>query len=293
MQSNRNSEQGCKCNSTVQDDINSIRMSDNQLNVNHGSLVNGSPLNELTLPIFSDHATQIVGNFLRELELYFELKGVSENLKLPLASKAIRDPFTKAWLNAEYDKIGTYGQFKKQITQLLWNDQKQSNIRCRIFQDKYDRNGGETLAAHYLRYVNLAANLHPPLSEYDMLGAITAHFPYGIQKCMISANLNSTQDAVNLLGKLHAMDEENQRHGENSHEPRAKELRRREFRHADNGREENRREYNVRRMGCELGRGNQRRSTYNRHTTWNPNQSRNDRAEGGQSRIRELNPQVS
>lgn len=294
VQTNRSCENGCKCNSTVQDDVNSIRLSDNQNIVHHGSLANCSPLSELTLPIFKDHATQVVGNFLKELDLYFELKGVSENLKLPLASKAIRDPFTKAWLSAEYHKIGTYDQFRKQVTQLLWNDQKQANIRCSIFQDKYDRNGGETLAEHYLRYVNLAANLYPPLSEYDLLGAITAHFPYDVQKCMISANLKSTQDALNLLGKLHAMDGENKTHEKHIREPKARELRRRENRHAGNGREEIRRAYNnVRHITYEQRPVNQRRSTYDRHTTRNPNQSRNDRAEGGPSHGRELNPHVA
>jgi hypothetical protein len=130
IQANRNCENGFKCNNIVQDELNSIRLSDNQNIVHHGSLVNCSPLSELTLPIFDDHATLVVGNFLKDLDLYFELKGVSENLKLPLASKAIRDPFTKAWLSAEYYKIGTYDQFRKQVTQLLWNDQKQFNIRC-------------------------------------------------------------------------------------------------------------------------------------------------------------------
>ena len=76
-----------------------------------------------------------------------------------------------------------YQNFRTQVTQLLWNDQKQSSIRCKIFQDKFDRNGEETLAAHYLRYVNLAANLHPQLSEYDLLGTFTAHYPYEVQKC--------------------------------------------------------------------------------------------------------------
>jgi hypothetical protein len=63
------------------------------------------------------------------------------------------------------------------------------------------------LAAHYLRYVNLAANLHPPSSEFDLLGALTAHYPYEVQKCMISANLKLNQDALTLLGKLQAMEE--------------------------------------------------------------------------------------
>jgi hypothetical protein len=56
--------------------------------------------------------------------------------------------------------------------------------------------------------VNLAANLHPPLSEYDLLGVLNAHYPCEVQKCMISANLKSNQEALTLLGKLQAVDEE-------------------------------------------------------------------------------------
>jgi hypothetical protein len=92
-------------------------------------LVNGHPLSELTLPIFDDHATQVFGICLRDLELYFELKGVTENLKLPLASKAIRDPFTKAWLSAEYYKIGTYVQFKNKKIQKRRGKRKRGNSK--------------------------------------------------------------------------------------------------------------------------------------------------------------------
>jgi len=51
-------------------------------------------------------------------------------------------------------------------------------------------------------------NLHPPLSEYDILRALTAHYPYEVQKCMVSTNLKSNQEPLTLLGKLKAMDEE-------------------------------------------------------------------------------------
>jgi hypothetical protein len=68
-------------------------------------------------------------------------------------------------MSAEYYILETYENFSTQVTQLLWNDQKQPNIRREIFQGNYDRNGEETLAEHYLRYVNLDANLHPPLRE--------------------------------------------------------------------------------------------------------------------------------
>ena len=90
-------------------------------------------LNELTLPIYGDHTTQVTGNLLKDLDLYFDLKGVSESLKLPLAARAVKDPFTKAWLSAEHYKLGTYENFRTQVTQLFWNDQKQSSILCKIF----------------------------------------------------------------------------------------------------------------------------------------------------------------
>jgi hypothetical protein len=237
----------CKCGNIVQSEVNSVKVSDNHVNVNPGLLAGCRSLNELTLPIYSDHTTEVTGNFLKDLDLYFDMKGVSESLKLPLAARALQDPFTKAWLSAEYYKLGTYENFRTQVTQLLRNDQKQSSIRCKIFQDKYDRDRDreETLAAHYLRYVDLAANLRPPLSEHDLLGALTAHYPYEVQKCMISANLKSNQKAPILLGKLQAMDEERKPHKENSLETKQRDFRKRENKQAGNNREDNRREYKL------------------------------------------------
>ena len=126
-------ENVCKYGKTVQGEVNTVKIYDNHLNVIPGLLACCSSLNELTLPIFSDHTTQVIGNFLKDLDLYFDLKGVAKSLKLPLAARAVQDRFTKAWLSAEYYKLDTYQNFSTQVTQLLWNDQKQSSIRCKIF----------------------------------------------------------------------------------------------------------------------------------------------------------------
>jgi hypothetical protein len=192
---------------------------DTNVNVSPRLLVNNSTLNELALPIYSDNATQIIGNFLKELDIYFDLKSISENLRLPLAPQAIKDPFAKGWLNAEYHKLGTYEEFKVKITQLLWNDQLQANTRCTIFCDKYMRNGGESLAEHYLKYMNLAVSLQPPVGEYDLLGALTAHYALDIQKCVISANLKSNRDALMFFGKLQVLKEEGKSYIEDRQEP--------------------------------------------------------------------------
>jgi len=177
----------------------------------------------------------------------------------------------------------------------LWNDQKLSSIRCKIFQDKFDRNGEETLAAHYLRCVNLAANLHPPLSEYDLLGALTAHYPYEVQKCMISANLKSNQEALTLLGKLQAMDEERKAHKENGLETKQRYFRKRENKQAGNNREDNRREYNqtVRHITYDRRHVNHHRSPYNQRDTRHVSQNYNGRIDGSPTNRRQLNRQVS
>jgi len=86
--------------------------------------------------------------------------------------------------------------------------------------------------------VNLAANLHPdlhpPLSEYDLLGALTAHYPYEVQKSMISANLKSNQEALTLLGILQAMDEERKAHKENGLGTKQRDFRKMENKQAGN-----------------------------------------------------------
>jgi hypothetical protein len=97
-----------KCDNTLQGEVNSVKVYDNRVNVNSGLLAGSSPHNKLNLPIYSNHATQFIEKFLKDLDLCFDLKGVAENLKLPLAARAVQDAFIKTWLSAEYYKLGTY-----------------------------------------------------------------------------------------------------------------------------------------------------------------------------------------
>lgn len=66
-------------------------------NGNPNMKANCSSLVELTLPIYSDCSTLFIGNFLKDLDIYFELKSVSEELKLPLAPHASYNLFANGW----------------------------------------------------------------------------------------------------------------------------------------------------------------------------------------------------
>jgi hypothetical protein len=134
----------------------------------------------------------------------------------------------------------------------------------------------------------MAAYLHPPLSDYDLLGALTAHYAYDVQKCMISANLKSNQDALSLLGKLQAIYEGNaqkETRGETRHEFRG-----RDNRQTGNDRGENRRgHYNqtVRHITYDRRQNNSRAAHGNRRET------RYDQTEGRSSHRDNLNPRAA
>ena len=44
------------------------------------------------------------------------------------------------------------------------------------------------------------------MTEEDLVGALTSHYPIVIQRAIISGNIKTTQDAINLLGKLDALE---------------------------------------------------------------------------------------
>ena len=65
-------------------------------------------------------------------------------IKLPLAIKSITDEYVRQWVNTIYREIKDYDHFKQAITELLWNPQVQSHIRCSIYQDRFNRNGEDS-----------------------------------------------------------------------------------------------------------------------------------------------------
>jgi hypothetical protein len=112
--------------------------------------INCNSLSELSLPSFLGCNKQLVVTFMQDLDMYFELKKVSENLKLPLLLHTINDPFAQNWVSSEYHKIDSYQSFKYQFSKLFWNELPQSRVCCDIYQGKYNLKGGESMTEHYV-----------------------------------------------------------------------------------------------------------------------------------------------
>jgi len=62
------------------------------------------------------------------------------------------------------------------------------------------------MTEHYAQYASLAANLQPPLTEHDLVTALTSHFPTEIQRAMLASNLRSSQEALAFLGRMQSLE---------------------------------------------------------------------------------------
>ena len=62
------------------------------------------------------------------------------------------------------------------------------------------------MTEHYVRYASLGANLQPPLTEYDLVTALTSHFPMEIQRAMLAAKVRTSQEALAFLGRMQSLE---------------------------------------------------------------------------------------
>jgi hypothetical protein len=156
-------------------------------------------------------------------------------LKLPLVLRAIKDQFAQNWVSSEYQKIGSYDIFKEQFSKLFWNELEQSRVRCDVYQGRYNRDSGETMTEHYVKYASLAANLQPPLSEYDLVTALNSHFPIDIQRAVFTANVKISQEVLAFLERMQSLDSSFEKFNRNRHDQNPNNYERNLPRHRDQG----------------------------------------------------------
>jgi hypothetical protein len=78
------------------------------------------------------------------------------------------------------------------------------------------------MAQHFLGYANLASNLQPPLTDLHLIGAVKSHLSIEIQRSLVSANLQSTEETVTFLEKLRSLEEARDAHRNNGHDQNSK-----------------------------------------------------------------------
>ena len=81
------------CNNVANSDVQHGSTNQLYINANPGNSSQHDPLIEFAMPTYSGSPREIVGQFLMEFRhIYFESKHFPDNLKLPLAIRAIKVP---------------------------------------------------------------------------------------------------------------------------------------------------------------------------------------------------------
>jgi len=62
------------------------------------------------------------------------------------------------------------------------------------------------MTEHYVQYASLVVNLQSPLTEYDLVTALTFHLSMEIQRAMLATNLRSSQEALAFLGRMQSLE---------------------------------------------------------------------------------------
>jgi hypothetical protein len=187
--------------------------------INNGMNVsNVSPYNpnicltpsELSLPYFQD-STKINAVFhLKQLDEYFTLRGVGKQMQLAVALRSITDASAKSWVSAIAHTLQTYDQFKVAFVRAFWSPVAQSNVRKSIYQDKYNKQDGLSLSAHFLQYAVVASYLQPKMMDSELINALMSHFSLNIQRSYATAQVNSIQDAIDFLQRLEVIEGNNE-----------------------------------------------------------------------------------
>ena len=137
---------------------------------------------EFALPLFDEDKGMNPVSHIRQLEEFFEFRGIQQQLWLIVAKKSIVGSVSKQWLEATGMTFVSYEQFKSEFLSTWWSAAQQGLVKCRLYQSKYDKATGLSLSAHFLKYATMASYLEPKLTDNEIIEALRCHYPQEIQK---------------------------------------------------------------------------------------------------------------
>jgi hypothetical protein len=165
---------------------------------------------DIPLPTFVDVSAQNALFFIKDLDEYFELKGIPPQCRLTIAKKAFRNESARSWILATADTFHNYGEFKNAFLLQFWNNESQCAIRCNIYQDKFNRQNGKTMSDHFLSYAVLGRHLQPQMGDQELIAALKAHYPISVQKIWVAKQPGSVEEVVSFLRQMDEIETKDQ-----------------------------------------------------------------------------------
>jgi hypothetical protein len=190
------------CSECMSYNTNTCRMNGN----NQQQVANFLNSTELPLPQFDEAKNTNPVYHLKQLEEFMRLRGVPKELHLAVAYRSMTGQMAKQWAETTSWSIKDYPEFCREFLKVWWSSSRQNLVKCKLYQGKYNRSSGLSLSAYFLQQATTASYLEPRLSDIEVIEAIRFHYPVSIQKILISNQLNSVTQTLDLLKRIEVLE---------------------------------------------------------------------------------------
>jgi hypothetical protein len=113
---------------------------------------------------------------------------------------------SKQWVQTVSRNLTGYEAFKRAFLNTWWSVQRQSLVKCSLYQGKYNRNSNLSLSGHFLKYATMASYLELRPTDVEVIEAIPHHFPIGVQRAMLTNQLRTFKRTLDLLKRVEVME---------------------------------------------------------------------------------------
>jgi hypothetical protein len=197
----------CSCQSNTCQECMSNHNSTCRMNVGNNEPVSSFlSSSELPLPQFDEARDTNPVCHIRQLDEFMQFRGVPKALQLSVAYKSMVGQMSKQWAETATWNLKDYPEFRREFLKVWWSSSRQSLVKCRLYQGKYNRSSGMSLSAYFLQQATTASYLEPKLSDREIVEAVRFHYPIQVQRAMLSNQLTSIGEALDLLKRVEVME---------------------------------------------------------------------------------------
>jgi hypothetical protein len=161
---------------------------------------------ELPLPIFEEVSDTNPVYHLRQLDEFMKFRGIPKALQLAVAYRSVKGQMGRQWVETASNNLKDYEEFKKAFLNTFWSSLRQGVEKCTLYQGRYDRGAGVSLSAYFLRQATTASYLEPKLNPVEIIQLLRTHYPVHIQRVMLSNQLSTIEQALDLLKQIEMME---------------------------------------------------------------------------------------
>ena len=149
-------------------------------------------------PLFYDNESDQPLRFLKDLKIYIEMFNINAPTDLIFTLKKCLLGKAKTWLHVVQDEITNFESFENQFKLAYWNKNVQNNVKWRIANGKFSKDGKNTRVQYATNIFAIAQDLG--LSDNEIIPDLKTHFEREVK--IHIRNSTSRQELFDILAKF-------------------------------------------------------------------------------------------